>query len=113
MSEKPITRRQWSKQHDTCMVCGAWRNLHTHEIPRGPAKAAAMDEPAAWLRVCGVCHDALGDYGQWPPARQIALKKMRDNEHYDRVKVNVLRRRHPDAITESEVQVWVKRMEGE
>ncbi len=118
MSDKPITRPQWSKKHRVCMVCGTNRNLQTHEIPRGPAKAAAMKEPAAWLRVCGAfggdnCHEALGDYGQWPPERQLALKKMRDKEHYDRVKVNLLRFTEPEAITEAEVDQWVQTMEGE
>lgn len=115
-----VTREEWSGDHMLCMVCGyvslSGENLETHEIARGTARAAAVTEPAAWLRVCGAfatnCHDALGDYKQWPVVRQLALKKMLDPYHYDRVAVNLLRDREPEAITEDEVDKCVQRMGG-
>lgn len=118
MSSKPITRRQWSEQHDTCMACGYTSRpwfLETHEIANGPARQAALKEPATWLRVCLDCHhgpNGLHNKGEWPVARQLALKLTCDPEHYDRVQVNLLRGRQPEAITEDEVDEWVKRMEN-
>lgn len=40
---------------------------------------------------------------RWRIVEQLALKALCDVKHYDRVKVNQLRGRQPDAITESEV----------
>jgi hypothetical protein len=38
-----------------------------------------------------------------PPVEQLALKGLRDGQFYDRVEVNRLRGRQPDAIAEHEV----------
>jgi hypothetical protein len=121
MSDKPITREQWSAEHMVCMKCGyvslSGQNLETHEIASGPARQAALKEPSTWLRTCNGfinnCHDALHDKSEWPIARQLALKWCCDPEHYDRVKVNLLRGRQPEAITETDVNQWVQQMEGE
>jgi hypothetical protein len=43
-----------------------------------------------------------------PIARQLAYKLIHDPEHYDRQRVNVLRRRQPDAVTEREVAMEVR-----
>ncbi|KKM93808.1 hypothetical protein LCGC14_1204730 [marine sediment metagenome] len=114
-----ITRRQWSRQFCFCFKCGYTSlfgdNLETHEIANGPVRQKALKEPATWLRLCNGfannCHDAVQGKLEWPVFRQLALKKMYDPEHYDRVKVNLLRGREPDAITEKEVDEWVRRME--
>ena len=107
-----MTRDEWDAAHDECMVCGwtwgmwtsdARRRLETHEIARGPARQAALKAPAAWLRLCNMCHDEMDSLRLWPIARQLAIKKLQDPEHYDRIKVNELRGRQPDAITEEEV----------
>ncbi len=116
-----ITRRQWSEQFCFCFKCGyeslCGTNLETHEIANGPARQAALTEPVTWLRLCDGfidgCHAALHDKGEWPIARQLALKKLRDPGRYDRVQVNLLRYTEPEAITEAEVDEWVKQMEGE
>ncbi len=116
-----ITRRQWSEQMCFCFKCGYeslyGTNLETHEITNGPARQAALEEPATWLRLCNGfinnCHAALHDKGEWPIARQLALKLTCDPELYDRVEVNRLRARQPEAITEDEVARWVQRIEGE
>jgi hypothetical protein len=108
-------RTLWGQQFDTCMVCGihqsqlVWLSrLHTHEMARGPHRAAAMLEPAAWLRVCTGCH--MGPLAAMPIVRQLAIKKIQDHENYDRVTVNRIRGRQPDAITEAEVDAEVVSM---
>lgn len=101
-----ITRRQWSADHDYCMACGARRGLETHEIASGPARQKALKIPATWLRLCNGCHqgdEGFDNYAVWPIVRQLALKKRCDPEYYDRVQVNLLRGRAPEAITEAEV----------
>lgn len=120
MNNKPITRDQWSEQMCFCFKCGYeslyGTNLETHEIANGPARQAALKEPATWLRLCGAfannCHEALHDKGEWPVDRQLALKLRCDPDNYDRVAVNLLRGREPEAITEAEVDACVQRMEG-
>jgi hypothetical protein len=121
MSDKPITRDQWSEEHMVCMVCTAvslsGENLETHEIASGPARQAALKEPAAWLRLCdgfiNGCHAAIHGKSEWPIARQLALKWCCDPDNYDRVAVNLLRGRQPEAITEAEVDQYIQQMEGE
>jgi len=111
---KPITRSEWRERWDGCMACGhkPWRGNHheVHEIAGGPGRKAAMKDPAAWLYLCRTCHRGFAgvhDYEIWPIARQLALKKKRDPEHYDRVKVNQLRGRADEAITEAEVDAYL------
>ena len=105
-----ITRREWSKQHCYCFVCGyssfTGYGLETHEIVRGSGRKKSMTEPSTWLRACNSqteqdCHRRKLD--GMPIVQQLALKKLHDKEHYNRQRVNVLRRRQPDAITEAEV----------
>ena len=93
--------------HYTCMACGCSGAGDVHEIARGPHRHAAMSEPACWLLLCRSCHEDMGapDY---PIARQLALKQIRDAGNYDRRRVNVLRGRQPEAITEEEVNQWVE-----
>jgi len=115
-----ITRDEWSEQHDRCMVCnwtcGTWtldgqRWLETHHIARGPARQAGLDVLANLLRLCDMCHDEMDGLRLWPIKRQLAIKKLKDPEHYDRIAVLKLRvgektwaiRPTPDAITEEEV----------
>ena len=87
--------------------------LETHEIASGAARQKALTEPATWLRLCYAHHRGrygVHDLSVWPIARQLALKKLCDPEHYDRVKVNLLRDRQPEAITEDEVMYWVEKL---
>lgn len=74
-----------------------------HEIARGPARNKAIEVRACLLHLCRAHHDDMDDYSQWPIARQLALKKYSDPEGYDRVAVNLIRGRAPEAITEEEV----------
>ncbi len=110
-----ISRKEWSETYLFCFVCGRstfmappcanWPNrLETHEIARGPHRAKALKEPCCWLRVCPDCHEEMAGC---PVVVQLALKKMHDSEHYDRQRVNTIRRRAKEAITETEVDVVV------
>ncbi len=113
MSNEHITREQWEYEHWFCFACRAFHvespyALHTHEIPRGVFRQKAFKVPAAWLRLCLTHHDEVDDLSVWPIARQLALKYLMDRGYYDRVKVNLLRGRQPEAITEEEVMVYVR-----
>ena len=99
-----MTREEWSQCHTYCMVCGSFSHswpLETHEIARGPHRAQALREPAAWIRTCHACH--MDTLDGMPVVQQLAIKKKHDPESYDRVTVNRLRRRADEAITEEEV----------
>src|ERR1039458_1346722 len=100
-----LTRTDWGKQFDRCWICGNgvscadWRWLETHEIARGVHRSTAVTEVATWFRTCNHCHEA-----KMPTiAGQLALKRKHDPENYDRVAVNLIRDRQPDAITEQEI----------
>ncbi len=112
--------QQWLSEHIYCFGCG-WRYdgswgasagrfaLHAHHIPRGVHREKALYELSAILRLCNVCHD--GRFDGMPVVRQLAYKKLRDPEHYDRVRVNELRGRQSDAVTEAEVDAEVALMQ--
>ena len=112
----PPTRTEWSLDHDRCFVCGSRTCLECHEIANGPARQNALEEPATWLRLCNECHQGkhgLHSKGEWPLARALALKRMRDPEHYDRLAVLKLKGRAETAVTEEEVDEWVNKMRGD
>ena len=115
-----MTRSDWAKKHKSCWVCG-WTvdrykegrfRLETHEVARGPSKKKAMLAPTAWVRVCNCCHSEMGDYSIWPISRQYALKALHDISNYDRVALNKLRDREPEAITDADVHVWLETLES-
>ena len=94
-----MTRDTWKLDHPRCFICGS-PATDCHEMARGPFKAAAMKEPAAWIATCQACHERLDGM---PIARQLAYKAIGDLENYDRIVVNQLRHRQLDAVSEREV----------
>lgn len=104
-------REAFALEFPQCMVPGCRRqSCDVHEIARGPARRAAYLERCAWLSLCRICHDAMDDYSVWPLDRQYALKALRDTAFYDRQRLNELRGRAPDAISEQEVIVSLLRL---
>lgn len=104
-----VTRDEWAYEHDECFICGSRKMLESHEICCGPSRQKALEEPATWLRLCAECHrgkNGVHNYAVYPIFRQLFLKKRNDPEYYDRVKVNRLRGRADEAITEAEVDEW-------
>ncbi len=86
-----------------CQVCLFLAASEVHEIARGIARAEAYGERATWLAVCRPCHDYLGDYSIWPLERQLAVKLVRDAEHFDLDIFNRVRGRAPGAIAMEDV----------
>ena len=110
-----MNRDTWRHEQSVCWICG-WPErcntpmnvLQVHEMARGPARAKAVLEPAAWFSACRSCHE--GALAAMPIARQLAYKKMNDYPRYDRVIVNRLRGRADEAVTEDDVNVeliWI------
>ncbi len=103
---KPI-RDEYRHMYPYCQRADCDRvGTDIHEIARGPARQQAISERACLLHLCREHHDELGDYSQWPIARQLALKKWADRPGYDRQRVNEIRGRDPEAISELEVNGW-------
>jgi hypothetical protein len=93
----------------SCMMCQRKPPTDVHEIARGASRGRAVLLRVTWLALCRDCHEEAGDYSKWPITKQLALKLLRDPEHYDRVAVNRIRRRADDAITEEEVRQHIRR----
>lgn len=104
--ETAPARTAFALEFPDCWHCESrWRRtfpqvLETHEMVRGVDRHKALRHRSTWIRVCRNCHDIVA---AWPLARQLALKKIHDPEHYDRVEVNRLRGRADDAVSEEEV----------
>jgi hypothetical protein len=99
----------FAAEFNRCWLCGvtaeqSWlKRLEIHHIVRGPSRGKALDERCALIRACHDCHFRRLD--SMPVVMQLAIKKRYDLTCYDRVKVNVLRGRAKEAITEAEVDV--------
>ena len=76
-------------------------SLQIHHICRGPHRKASREAECSLIRTCRNCHDVMLD--AMPIARQIALVALYNPTAYDRIKVNTLRHRAPEAVTEQEV----------
>lgn len=109
-----ISRTDWGKQHDACWFCGWPRSgmregrfrLETHEMLGGPLRHKSILEPACWVRGCNVCHP---DVQGTPLVFQLAVKKLNDPEHYDRLKVTLMKNPNaPEFVTEAEVDTQVE-----
>lgn len=105
MNEVGPERRAYLAEHPNCACCGQPASC-VHEIASGPARDAALGERCAWLATCWDCNAyALPDKVKWPIERQLCVKAASDPEYYDRRRVNVLRGRSPEAISEVDVLV--------
>ena len=106
-----MTARDEFRMRQHCMACGRSGAWDVHEIASGPARHKAIKEPCAWLLLCRPCHNEMHDRTIWSITRQLALKKKMDPDNYDRIRVNELRGRHPEAITEEEVDAYKEGLE--
>lgn len=94
-----------------CQYPGCDRQaVETHEISRGPSRSKSLGVRAALLNLCRPHHDEI--HRSPSVVRDLAMKRIADPEGYDRRRVNELRGRQPDAITEAEVLEWVDRFES-
>jgi hypothetical protein len=102
-------RAQYKADHPNCEVyCCSAKATELHEISRGPARSKALDVEAALLHLCHECHWKMNAFSV---VKQLALKKLAGSG-YDRQRVNKLRDRQPDAITEAEVDEAVRELEA-
>jgi len=105
----PDIRSQFETEFDRCWLCGVkaintWPpRLETHEISRGPNRQKSLQERCALIRTCQRCHQNRLD--GMDVVQQYALKLMFDPNGYDRVRLNRLRNRADNAVTEGEVRV--------
>ena len=104
-------RSEWATNFHCCMGCGGngdWRGLQIHEICRRGQASKAWGHRANYLLLCAVCHE--GVFANAPHAFQLAVKYMRDKEHYsldDWRNIDDPTRR-ANRVTEQEVLGWVK-----
>ena len=99
-------RRTFAMEHEACCVCGERKEITVHEIVRGAFREKGYQERCTWLPACFDCNSGpLHSHIEWPIAYQLALKAICDLEYYDRRKVNELRGRSPDDVTEMDV-LW-------
>lgn len=84
-----------------------WPGCHclatdVHEIARGIYRRRALGFPAAMLALCRRHHDEC--HRRPSVVRDLAVKLLANDGTYDRVAVNRLRGRQPEAITQREVE---------
>ena len=108
-------RQAFLAEFPWCWYCENAPSECVHEMASGTGnRPAAFGLRFTWGAACGDCNchrlTDNGESGEWPHARQLAVKRINDKTHYDRVGFNRLRGRADNAISEAEVIVWVCRM---
>ena len=100
-------RNKWKREQvrqgvmPACWVCGARNNLVIHEMAKRSQAPNKWGERCNYFLACNTCNcDVLEDPTL---AHQLAIKALRDPDHYDRRRVNELRGRAPDAIDAEDV----------
>lgn len=114
MSKKVLA--EFAAEFERCWLCGTkaeetWPpHLEIHHIVRGVSRKKALYEKCVLIRTCQRCH--FGYLDSMSIARQLALKWLNEEWHYDRQLVNRLRGRADDAVSESEVLAEVHLLES-
>jgi hypothetical protein len=103
---KTYKKMPFAKRFPECWLCGGQAH-HTHHIARGCHRAGGLKDEANLIRCCWRCHERIDNM---PLARQLALVKFHNPEHYDRERVNLLRSRQPGAVTEHQVRRQVTKL---
>ena len=118
MKKKSDEVKAWEEGQLACWMCDYPNQqrhhpdrfrLETHHIVRGVHRGKATNRLCTLMRVCNEHHEKYLD--GMPIVVQLAIKQMFDPVHYDRVAVNVLRCRQPEAITQDEVDAAVEALE--
>lgn len=95
-----------------CECCCKREATDCHEITPAINRLIAFGDRAFWLAVCTWCNQtkltATGR-GDFPLARQLALKKLADPDWYDRERVLTKIGAPLSRVTETEVDEWIKR----
>ena len=114
MEAKPV-RDNLRESVGCCEVCDRpslsdWTMpFDVHEISRGVHRQKSLDKLFALLVVCRLCHGSLGDAGQWPEARQLALLAERRLHDWDLVAyLELTSPRAPRRIEIEEVVAYMK-----
>ena len=100
-----MPKMTFAQKWPQCWLCPSTFAVETHHIARG-ANGRPNDE-CNLIRVCFRCHRKVETY---PIAHQIALVAYNNPDAYDRQRVNLLRNRSQDAVTESQVKRYLKRI---
>jgi hypothetical protein len=110
-------REDWGESMKRrCMYCLLKEGLVTgalqiHEITRRSAAPTRWADRSNYLLLCQLCHS--GPFAAMEPAKELAVKMLRDPEHYDidrwlRVQDQWLRA--PLRVTQSEVDAFYKEL---
>lgn len=101
-------RRAWGESVRHCFICGGYYGLcmDTHEIVRRSQAPYRWCNLANLIRTCRRCHDeALCNVTVAPYAAQMAIKKLRDPEHYDYEAFVEILGRGPQCVTPEEIEL--------
>lgn len=108
-------RIAWAQEHPACWLCGReeWQlvkpeRLEVHEICRCAHSTKAWHR-CNYFRACTECHAGpLDAKDQMPHALQLAIKFMRDREHFDLQKWHEIVGRPTTYVTIEEVELCLK-----
>ena len=103
----PREQFRWDNPRCQWPGCTAW-TCDVHEIARGVHRKKALGVPAAMLALCRLHHDEC--HRRPSVVRDLAVKWRAKDGTYDRVAVNRLRGRQPEAITQAEVEAAAKQL---
>jgi len=103
-------REAWrASMPGNCMYCGtlecnAWPGLDVHEIERKSHAPKSWGNTANYLKICRSCHD--GPFATMDHSRQLAIKLIKDFEHFDLLewlRIRDPQLQAPDRVTMDEI----------
>lgn len=107
-------RDAWKcEQEERCMCCQRSPHEHyvgeetpvwleVHEIERRAHAQTSWGTRCNYLLLCNWCHPKMGGE-EWPHARQLALKRKQDRDHYDLAEWLAIKPHPSSYVTEREV----------
>ena len=95
-------------EYPHCWICGTRHDLVVHEMAKRSQAPYKWGERCNYFLTCNTCN--CGILESLDIGFQLAFKEMRDYRHYNRERVNELRGRAPDAVSERDVSLAFAQM---
>lgn len=107
-------RRSFLEKFTSCWHCGRGPTVCDEMVSGMSDRKKGIQHRECWTALCSDCNEhVLNGSAPWVLITKLALKWIYDRPFFDRVLVNTLRGREPDAITMAEIVPTIcRRLDG-
>lgn len=106
-------REAWREEMPPrCMKClkkfDDWRWSEIHEIEKRSQAPNNWWARCSAILLCNPCHWEMDDAAEWPHAKQLAIKWLRDPENFDLDAWLAIKPRPDSYVTVEEIEAWMQ-----